>query len=116
VEAAGDLVVSPTYVPDLVNATLDLLIDGERGLWHLANDGAITWADFARRAAERAGLDASLVIAKPASALGYVASRPRYSVLGSARGRLMPSLESAIARYTAQWGQLLAADAQAANA
>jgi dTDP-4-dehydrorhamnose reductase len=32
VDAADDLVVSPTYVPHLVHATLDLLIDGERGL------------------------------------------------------------------------------------
>ena len=116
VEAADDVVVSPTYVPDLVNTTLDLLIDDERGLWHLANDGATTWADFARGAAECAGLDASLVIGKPGSSLGYVASRPRYSVLGSARGKLMPSLENAIARYTAECAQLLAADAQAANA
>ena len=38
--AAADIVVSPTYVPDLVHATLDLLLDGETGLWHLANDGA----------------------------------------------------------------------------
>ena len=30
--AAEDAVISPTYVPDLVNASLDLLIDGERGL------------------------------------------------------------------------------------
>ncbi len=35
--AAQDIIVSPTYVPDLVNASLDLLIDGETGLWHLAN-------------------------------------------------------------------------------
>ncbi len=116
VEAANDLVVSPTYVPDLVNATLDLLIDDEHGLWHLANKGETTWANFARRAAELAGLDASLVIERPASALGYVAPRPRYSALASVRGPLMPSLEDAIQRYTAECAQLLAADAQAANA
>jgi dTDP-4-dehydrorhamnose reductase len=115
-EAANDLVVSPTYVPDLVNATLDLLIEDESGLWHLANAGGTSWADFARCAAEMAGLDMSLIIDKPASALGYVARRPRYSALTSARGQIMPSLEDAIARYTAECSQLLAADAQAANA
>jgi dTDP-4-dehydrorhamnose reductase len=115
-EAANDLVVSPTYVPDLVNTTLDLLIDEERGVWHLANTGAITWADFARVAADAAGLDASLITEKPASALGYVAARPRYSALGSARGQLMPSLEDAVARYIAECAQLLGAEAQAANA
>jgi dTDP-4-dehydrorhamnose reductase len=35
--AAGDMTVSPTYVPDLVNACLDLLIDKECGIWHLTN-------------------------------------------------------------------------------
>jgi dTDP-4-dehydrorhamnose reductase len=40
VEAADDVIVSPTYVPDLVNAALDLLIDDERGIWHLTNRGA----------------------------------------------------------------------------
>jgi dTDP-4-dehydrorhamnose reductase len=29
--AISDVVVSPTYVPDLVDAMLDLLIDGEHG-------------------------------------------------------------------------------------
>ena len=37
--AADDMTVSPTYVPDLVHACLDLLIDGESGLWHLTNSG-----------------------------------------------------------------------------
>ena len=32
--AISDVVVSPTYVPDLVDAMLDLLIDRERGIWH----------------------------------------------------------------------------------
>ena len=59
--AAEDVVVSPTYVPDLAHAGLDLLIDGAAGVWHLANAGAVTWPELARRAARRAGLDASAV-------------------------------------------------------
>ncbi len=55
-EAANDLTISPTYVPDLVHASLDLLIDREAGLWHLASGAALTWDALARRAAERAGL------------------------------------------------------------
>jgi dTDP-4-dehydrorhamnose reductase len=46
--ASNDLVVSPTYVPDLVNVSLDLLIDRERGIWHLTNGEAVTWAELAR--------------------------------------------------------------------
>ena len=40
--ASDDLVVSPTFVPDLVHATLDLLTDGESGVWHLANQGMVS--------------------------------------------------------------------------
>jgi dTDP-4-dehydrorhamnose reductase len=49
--AAEDAVVSPTYVPDLANASLDLLIDEGSGIWHLTNGGAITWAELARMVA-----------------------------------------------------------------
>jgi dTDP-4-dehydrorhamnose reductase len=55
VEADGESIVSPTYVPDLVRSSLDLLIDGERGVWHLANAGETTWAGLARLGAEATG-------------------------------------------------------------
>lgn len=97
--AAEDAIVSPTYVPDLVNACLDLLIDGESGLWHLSNPGASTWADLARGTAHLAGLDASPIQSGSLQTLGLVAPRPAYSVLGSERGILLPELDGAIARY-----------------
>jgi len=101
VRAAQDMTVSPTYVPDLVNATLDLLIDGANGLWHLANQGATTWADFARQGASMRGYNAELVLPVPASSLGLTAPRPEYSALGTERGSgLMPPLEAAIERYS----------------
>jgi dTDP-4-dehydrorhamnose reductase len=97
--AADDAVITPTYVPELVNACLDLLIDGERGLWHLANSGAVTWAEFARLAARLAGLDASLVVGRPARLLGLAAPRPAYSALASERGAMLRPLEEALERY-----------------
>ncbi len=97
--AVNDQIVSPTYVPDLVHTSLDLLIDGEQGIWHLANRGAITWLDLARQAAELAGLDAAPVEGCSSHAAGLIAPRPPYSVLGSERGMLLPSLDDALARY-----------------
>lgn len=97
--AANDAVISPTYVPDLVHATLDLLIDNERGIWHLANAGALTWADFARCVAEAVGLDEGLVEACSTQSLKLAAPRPRSSVLASERGSLLPSLDNALARF-----------------
>ncbi|RUS96729.1 NAD(P)-dependent oxidoreductase [Trichormus variabilis SAG 1403-4b] len=100
--AAEDLIVSPTYIPDLVHASLDLLIDGESGLWHLANkstSAGITWADLARVAAKQAGVSVNNLITLPMQEIGLAALRPTYSVLGSDRGELMPCLDSAISRY-----------------
>jgi dTDP-4-dehydrorhamnose reductase len=99
VVAANDHMVSPTYAPDLAHTCLDLLIDGEHGVWHLSNQGAVTWADFAHEAARRAGLDRSGIIGQPTSAFSFAAPRPRYSVLGSERGMLLPTLDHALDRY-----------------
>lgn len=97
--AAEDAIVSPTYIPDLVNSSLDLLIDGECGLWHLANSGASSWADLARFVAMKAGFDPAYIDARPMATLGFAAVRPSYSVLSSERGVMLPSLENAIAQY-----------------
>lgn len=97
--AASDIVVSPTYVPDLVDASLDLLVDGEAGIWHLANEGALSWAAFARRGAALAGLDPDLVDERTTGALGLAARRPPYSVLGSNRARLLPCIERSLERW-----------------
>jgi dTDP-4-dehydrorhamnose reductase len=97
--AADDSLVSPTYVPDLVNASLDLLIDRENGIWHLAQQGAVTWADFARWAGELAKLDSKRVIGCKTRELNLAAARPLFSVLGSERGVLMPTLENSLNRF-----------------
>ena len=99
ITVAKDISISPTYVPDLVHATLDLAIDDETGTWHLANTGEITWAELAYETAGQFGLDRKFINALPAEAIHYPANRPRYSVLGSERAVIMPTLENALARY-----------------
>lgn len=98
VMAAEDARVSPTYVPDLAHAALDLLIDREHGIWHLANVGDVTWAELARAAARFTGLDESLIRGCEQEALGLAAPRPLFSALGSERAFLMPPWEDALAR------------------
>lgn len=100
--AADDSVVSPTYIPDLVHACLDLLIDGESGIWHLANSGATTWSDLGRSAAQLSGLDAGLIDARPMVSFNLPARRPSYSALASERGTLLPSLDDALCIYMKQ--------------
>jgi dTDP-4-dehydrorhamnose reductase len=97
--ASSDQVVSPTYVPDLVNVCLDLLIDRECGLWHLTNGAAMSWADLARRACAAAGVDDGLLEARTADELGLRAARPRNSAMSSERGLLLPSFDDALTRY-----------------
>jgi len=97
--AVADCVTSPTYVPDLVRATLDLVIDDETGLWHLANLGALTWAQFAVALSDALDLQASRIDAQPLSAMGWAADRPRHAPLTSERGLIMPSLASAIESF-----------------
>jgi dTDP-4-dehydrorhamnose reductase len=103
--AADDLVVSPTYVPDLVDAVLDLMFDGETGIRHLATRGAVSWAEFARRIAAAVGLDAGLVEGRPAQSFGWPAPRPAFAALDTERGQVMPGLDNAIARYAAIVGE-----------
>jgi dTDP-4-dehydrorhamnose reductase len=97
--AANDTVVSPTYVPDLVHRCLDLLIDEESGIWHLANGGAVTWADLASRAADLAKVDMRTLKSCPSTELRFTAPRPAFSALASERTPLLPSLDDALARY-----------------
>jgi dTDP-4-dehydrorhamnose reductase len=101
-EAADDVLISPTYVPDLVNESLNLLIDEERGVWHLANKGSYTWADLARLAADMASLDTSFVVPRAMQAFGLAAARPSYSVLGSKQGDMLPSVEDRLERCVAE--------------
>ncbi|HUR39517.1 MAG TPA: sugar nucleotide-binding protein, partial [Planctomycetota bacterium] len=97
--AAADTTVSPTYVPDLAHACLDLLVDQESGIWHIANAGGITWADLALEIAQQSGLDPRLVVRSPMGALGYSAPRPLFSALRSSRGRLLSPLDDALRRF-----------------
>jgi len=69
--------ISPTYIPDLVNAALDLLIDEESGIWHLSNDGRLTWSDFAQEIAERAGYGKEILKGKSSKDMQWSRKRAR---------------------------------------
>ena len=99
VHVANDVTISPTYVPHLVNAALDLIMDDEAGIWHLCNKGEITWAELAFEVADRFKLNRQYINAVRNEELKYPAERPLYSVLGSDRGMLLPSLEVGLNDY-----------------
>jgi len=95
VEACARTKVSPTYVPDLCHATLDLLIDGEKGIWHLANPGSVSWFAFARRLAEGVGFDPGLVEPVETAA-------PTVTALASNHGTMLRPFDDALEDYLAQ--------------
>ncbi|GAC1409770.1 MAG: hypothetical protein NVSMB6_09860 [Burkholderiaceae bacterium] len=92
VEASGHVLVSPTYVPDLVHAALDLLIDGASGVWHLANQGLVSWHELALRVADAAGID-------PGPLVRADRGTQTVTALTSERGLILPPLQGAIQRY-----------------
>ena len=96
ISAAKDIYISPTYVPHLVNTALDILIDGETGIWHLVNKGSLSWAEFAFLIADKFDLNKSLINAVSSDHINYPAKRPLNSVLASERGQLLPSFEAAM--------------------
>lgn len=97
VHIPADIFISPTYVPHLVHATLDLLIDNECGIWHLSNKAMITWYQFALLLAEKTGKDAALI--SPSYETVTAAPRPRNSSLTSRKYNQMPSLNAGIEHF-----------------
>ena len=94
-----DVIVSPTYVPDLANTAMDLFIDEEQGIWHLSNEGTISWADFACVIADRAGYKKHNLRLKNLAEMDWKAQRPLYSALQSHKGIKLPALDNALERF-----------------
>lgn len=90
ITASDSVIISPTYVPDLAHATLDLIIDGACGIWHLANSGSATWYGFALRLAMHAGLPADMIVSDH--------GEKAMTTLTSERCLIMPSLDHGVDR------------------
>ena len=97
--ATHDVKISPTYVPDLVNNALDLLIDEEKHIWHVSNGGEVSWYELAKEVAARAKLNRKLIQGRSLKTMNYPAPRPPYSVLKSEKGLELPSLDNALERF-----------------
>lgn len=104
VRAFGDRTVSPSYVEDVVAATL-ALVDGDRpwGLYHCVNTGCTTWAALARELALIAERPEARIVEVAMADAKLVAPRPQFAALSNAKlaqaGIEMPTWQDAIARY-----------------
>jgi len=88
-----DQVSSPTYNRDLAEGVVALVDIGVAGVVNVAGPEIVDRATFARRLAERMGLDPGLVEPVPTAVLGQTAPRPLDGGLRTDRLRaLVPAL------------------------
>jgi dTDP-4-dehydrorhamnose reductase len=102
--AFSDRVVSPSYVDDVVGATIALFErQAPMGLYHCVNSGMATWVEVARELARLTGRPAAPIKPILLADLALKTPRPRFAALSNAKlasaGIELPSWESALARY-----------------
>jgi len=78
---ASDQEGCATYTLDAAYKIMEVVEARRYGLYHLANQGACTRYELARRAAELAGLDPGKVVGVPAEQMGRRAPRLKYAVM-----------------------------------
>ena len=103
IEVANDQIVNPTYAVDLAHGLLTLLEkQAEPGIYHLANSGCCSWADFAAEVIKLANLPAKIKGVQKGEITGGV-RRPMFSALDSAKIKKyqikIPSWQDALGRY-----------------
>ncbi|MFH1546085.1 MAG: dTDP-4-dehydrorhamnose reductase [Patescibacteria group bacterium] len=80
IKVVADQIGCPTFSEDLAEAVKKILIENRSGIFHLTNSGKTSWADFARKIFELAGMDVK-VIPVASEEFSTPAKRPRNSVL-----------------------------------
>jgi dTDP-4-dehydrorhamnose reductase len=115
IRVVEDQVLSPTLTYDLAQKLRELVETGHFGTYHVTNSGSCSWHDFAAKAFELTGTQASLA-RTTTKEFAAKAGRPSYSVLANAALQevglepLRPWTE-ALADYLHMKGHLPATDA-----
>ncbi len=108
IEVASEQIVNPTYALDLAKASLDLLEHKNiSGIYHLANEGYCSWAQFASEIMKLSG-SKTKIIPVDRSGQSSGARRPLFSALKNTRaaklGIKLPSWQDALKRYISSLG------------
>jgi dTDP-4-dehydrorhamnose reductase len=85
INVVSDQTGRPTYAADLASCIFHIIFhvpSPEAGIYHYANEGAISWYDFALAIKEIGGYTCN-VNPIPSSAYQVPAKRPRYSILNT---------------------------------
>ena len=102
--AFSDRITSPSYVDDVVDATVALVErNAPTGLYHCVNTGLATWVELAKELARLVGKPDAPIAAVPMASAGLRTPRPRFAALSNAKlasvGVVMPTWQDALERY-----------------
>lgn len=101
IRVVNDQVGKPTWTVDLAAATRSLVFDhAPFGVYHLVNEGATPWYDFAVEIFRQAGKSIA-VEPVPTSAFPRPAKRPAWSVLTNTKRPQLRPWQQALAAYFA---------------
>ena len=103
IRVVDDQIGSPTYTADLARVICDMIPTEKYGIYHVCNEGYMSWAGFARLIMAGRGLRCS-VIPVPTSGYPTPARRPLNSRMSTRRLREsgfgpMPTVEDALSRF-----------------
>lgn len=104
VRAFSDRTVSPSYVEDVVQATLEILeIRPPAGIYHCVNSGWTSWEGVARELAAIIGKPEAPIHAVPMASAALTTPRPKFAALSNAKlgaaGISMPAWQDALRRH-----------------
>lgn len=88
IKVVGDQVLTPTSAKELAAKVREVVNTDAYGLYHITNNGACSWYEFAAAIFEMAGMHPRLLETSSA-AFGARATRPAYSVLDNATLRAL---------------------------
>jgi dTDP-4-dehydrorhamnose reductase len=86
IRVVEDHVASPTYAPFLAEKSVELVLAGASGIFHVGGGSPVSWFDYARMIFDAAGLNP---VVTPTNEREYrtPARRPKFSALDNARMR-----------------------------
>ncbi len=103
IRVVNDQIGSPTYTRDLARVICDILPTEKYGIYHVRNEGFISWYQFAKMIMEKAGLPCKVLpilsSEYPTPAKRPLNSRLDGSRLAEAGFEPMPAVENALDRY-----------------
>lgn len=103
IDVSSDQIFSPTYVEDLVEASFSLIRKKAKpGIYHIANEGYCSWAEFATKIVELMKMDVSITPVNRNGIWGGV-RRPSFAAFDNSKvkgmGIKIPTWQKGLEKY-----------------